>query len=680
MSRILESLPYTPVEPVTENFHGVEVTDPYRWLEDQDSERTRQWINEQTDYARSHLDAIPGRERVRERIAELLAVETIDTPYKIGDRYFFLKRGAQQDQSVICMREAADGQDQVLVDPAAREDGRRTSVRIVSVSPDGKFLAYGVKQGGEDYQAVEILDIDSFKTLSDGLPRGFLGSFAFAADSKSYLYVHEIIDSPRRHYRAAYRHVVGSEASEDREFFFAGEGSHLRLGMRASDDRRYVAHLVIRSEAKTTIDLYTQDLFSGAPARLIAAEMEDPFYPLFAGNKLFVLTNWQAPNRRIIALDPDSPDRVSWHEVVPESTLSIRDFAIRGGRIFVSYVENISTRTDIYDLSSRKVGAISYPGHGTTRLFPNPVDSDELFYTFTSFAYPDAVFSYRVPTGEQRIWSQKKVVFDPASIEVSQVWYSSKDGTNVPMFLVGRRGLQKTGSTPTILTGYGGFGKCVTPQFSAFATSLVERGCLFAVANIRGGSEFGEQWHLDGKRHKRQNAFDDFIAAAEWLIQSGYTVSEKLSIAGGSNGGLLVGAAMTQRPDLFSAVVCLGPIMDMLSYHHFDFAHLWVDEYGSPNDPEDFPYLYAYSPYHRIREGVEYPAVLLISGDADTRCNPLHARKMAARLQAATASDKPILLEYRALRGHMPVLPLTERIEALTDRLAFICDQLGVTV
>src|SRR5216683_4987368 len=241
MSRVLESSPYTLVEPVTENFHGVEVTDPYRWLEDQNSERTRQWIKEQTDYSRAYLDSIPGRERVRKRIAELLAVETIEAPYKIGNRYFFLKRGAQQDQSVICMREGADGEDQILVDPAAREDGRGTSVRIVSVSRDGKFLAYGVKQGGEDYQAVEILNVDSLITLPDGLPRGFLGSFAFAGDSKSYVYVHEIIDSPRRHYRAAYQHVIGSDAGEDRELFFAGESQHIRLGMRVSDDRRYIA-------------------------------------------------------------------------------------------------------------------------------------------------------------------------------------------------------------------------------------------------------------------------------------------------------------------------------------------------------------------------------------------------------------------------------------------------------
>jgi prolyl oligopeptidase len=680
MSLILESPPYTAVEPVTEDFHGIEVTDPYRWLEDQDSERTRRWIKEQTDYARSYLDAIPGREQVQKRIAELLAVETIDAPFKVGNRYFFLKREARQDQSVICMREGAGGRDQVLVDPATRGTGARMVVRIVSVSPDGKLLAYGVREGGEDYQAVEILDVEDLKVLPDGLPRGFLGSLAFADDSKSYYYVHEVIDAQRRHYRAAYRHVIGTEASQDREIFFAGESPYLRLGMRASDDGRYIAHLVVRSEAKTTIDLYAQDVFSGDPAQLIVAGMEDPFYPLFVGRTLIVLTSWQAPNKRLVAIDLDAPGQANWREVVPESALPIKDFAIRGGRIFVSYVENIATRTDVYDLSGRKADAISYPGPGTARLSHNPVDGDEMFYTFNSFTHPDTVYSCRIETGGQTVWSRRKAAFDRASIEVRQVWYPSKDGALVPMFLVGQQNLQPTGEVPTILTGYGGFGKSVTPQFSAFATFLVERGCLFAVANIRGGSELGETWRLNGKRRKRQNAFDDFIAAAEWLIRAGYTTPEKLAIAGASNGGLLVGAALTQRPDLFRAVVCLGPLLDMLGYHRFDFAKMWIDEYGSSDDPEDFPYLYAYSPYHRVQDGVEYPAVLLVSGDADTRCNPLHARKMTARLQAATASDRPILLEYRALRGHMPVLPLTERIEALTDRLAFICDQLGVAV
>lgn len=678
MSTVLSSPPYTTVEPVTEILHGVEVTDPYRWLEDQDSERTRRWLEEQTCYARDVLNSLPGRERVRRRVAELLSVETIGPPYKVGDRYFFLKRDAHQGQPVICMREGANGRDRVLVDPTARGAEGQASVHIVTVSSDGKSLAYGVRHGAEDYQAVEILDVDSLEVLPDGLPRGFLGSFTFAADTKSYYYVHEVIGAPLPHRCAAYQHVIGSDPREDRELFFAGEYPHVKLGMRFSDDRCFVAYVLLRSDTTNTIDLYVQDLSENSPARLIAEGMEEPFYPCFVKDGLLIFTKFQAPNNKIIAINVNSPDRMNWRDAIPESALPIKDFAVRNNLIFVSYVENISTRTDIYDLSGRKIGTIPYPGSGTAKLLQNPVDNDELFYTFNSFVHPDTVFSYRTDTGEQKVWSRKQVAFDPISIEVTQIWYQSKDGTPVPMSLICRKGLTKNKYTPTILTGYGGFGKSVTPQFSAFATFVVEQGCQFAVANIRGGSELGAQWHLDGKRHKRQNAFDDFIAAAEWLIENEFTVPEKLAIAGGSNGGLLIGAALTQRPDLFSAVVCLGPLLDMLRYHRFSVAKSWVDEYGSPDDPEDFPHLYAYSPYHRIREGVEYPAVLIASGNMDTRCDPMHARKMTARLQAATASDKPILLEYRALRGHMPMLPLGERIEALTDRLAFIYDQLAV--
>jgi prolyl oligopeptidase len=310
----------------------------------------------------------------------------------------------------------------------------------------------------------------------------------------------------------------------------------------------------------------------------------------------------------------------------------------------------------------------------------NPVDNDELFYTFSSFVQPETVFRYRISSGEQQIWSQRNIAFDHSSVDIRQVWYSSKDGTRVPMFLLGKSGYRPTGSIPTVLTGYGGFGKTVTPKFSAFATFVVEHGGLFAVANIRGGSEFGEQWRLDGKRQKRQNAFDDFIAAAEWLVRAGYTRPARLAIAGASNGGLLVGAALTQRPNLFGAAICVGPLLDMLRYHSARFADGWIDEYGSAENRDDFPYLYAYSPYQRVRHGVLYPSVLLVSGDADTRCDPMHARKMTARLQAVGSPGRKTLLDYSPLRGHVAALPLSKRIDALTDRLAFLCEQLGLRV
>lgn len=678
MSVVLQSPPCTPIEPNTEVFHGVAVTDPYRWLEDQDSDRTRHWIEEQSNYARAVLDAIPIRGEVRRRVAELLAVEMIGPPYQIGDRYFFVKRVEQQNQPVICMRQGRHGEDHILVDPNVYWADGRMSVHIVSVSSDGKLLAYGVRHGAEDYQIVKILDVTTRKTLPDDLPRGSLGSFIFAADSRSYYYVHEVTGTPNSHRCAAYKHVLGTDPKEDRELFCVGEYPYMKLGMRFSDDRRYVGYIVLRSDTTNRIDLYVQDLFENSLPRLIAEGMEEPFYPWFAKNQLLVVTKFEATNRKIIAIDLASPQRTNWRDVIPESTAPITQFAVRNGFIFVSYVEDISTRTDIFDLTGRKHGSIPYPGKGSASLITNTINNDELFYTFSSFIHPDTVFSYRTNTGEQAIWSERKVASDPSFVEINQVQYQSKDGTFVPMSLIGRRGLSKNKSTPTILTGYGGFGKCLTPQFSAFATFLVEKGCLFAVANVRGGSELGARWHQEGKRQKRQNAFDDFIAAAEWLIDTGFTVPEKLAAVGGSNGGLLVGAAVTQRPELFRAVVCMGPLLDMLSYHRFPITKSWIDEYGSPDDPEDFRCLYGYSPYHNVREGIEWPAVLLVSGDADTRCDPMHARKMTAKLQATTNSNKPILLEYRALRGHMPVLPLSDRIEGLTDRLAFICDQLGV--
>ena len=678
MSVALEDPPYTPVEPVTDIWHGLAVTDPYRWLEDSQSERTRQWLARQTRYARAFFDSFPGRERIRERVAELLSVESIESPCKVGERYFFLKREAQQDQPVICMRDGENGRDEVII----QLEDPRTSVRIIKVSPSGELLAYAVKHGGEDSSEIRLFNVAKRTTLSDGLARGYLSGFAFAADSKSYYYVHEPLNATQPHPLRVCRHFIGSNPLEDREIFAAGENTRTKLGLRISDDGRYLVYVVVRSRERRSIDVYVQDTSFAAPPRLIAENMEDPFFPLIVDRQLIISTKCEAPNKRVIAIDVDSPARENWRELVPESGLPIRDIVVRQRKIFVSYVENLSPRTEIYDLDGTKVGVLPYPPNGTVRLLSNPVDArdDELFYTFSSFVQPETIFRYRIETGEQQIWSQRNIAFDDSSVDVRQVWCCSKDGTRVPMFLIGKRGYLRTGRTPAVLTGYGGFGKSVTPQFSAFATFVVEHGGLFAVANIRGGSEFGEQWHDDGKRQKRQNAFDDFIAAAEWLIDAGYTRPARLAIAGASNGGLLVGAALTQRPNLFCAAICVGPLLDMLRYHSARFADGWIDEYGSAENPDDFPYLYAYSPYQHVRNGGLYPSVLLVSGDADTRCDPMHARKMTARLQAVSGSSRRILLDYSPLRGHVAALPLSERIDALTDRLAFLCEQLGLHV
>jgi prolyl oligopeptidase len=429
-----------------------------------------------------------------------------------------------------------------------------------------------------------------------------------------------------------------------------------------------------------TTDLYIQNLASGASPQLVVKQVVGRFCAFFFRNQLIALTDWKSPKGRIVAIDSDRPQPSNWVEVVPESGVCVRGVAVSDERIFVGYMEDAVTRIEIFDPCGRRCGAIPCPPNGTADLLQGDPNGDAVFYSFTSFSQPPSTYCYHSKTGRQDIWTRDKVPFDGSEVEVEQVRYASKDGTQIPMFLVCQKGRGHSGPSPIFLTGYGGFGSSITPRFTAYATFLMEQGFLFAVANLRGGSEFGEEWHLAGKRHNRQNAFDDFIAAAEWLLARGRAAPGRIAIGGGSNAGLLVGAALTQRPDLFRAVVCLGPLSDMLRYHKFDRGNLWIEEFGCAENESDFRHLQVYSPYHRAEDGVAYPAVMLISGDADTRCNPMHARKMAARLQAATGSGHPILLDYKPTWGHTPVQPLSNRIEALSDRLAFICHELGVSV
>jgi prolyl oligopeptidase len=678
MALTLNPPPTTPTEPVTNILHGVAITDPYRWLEDQKSPRTRHWLEEQSAYTRTYLDAITGRDRIRKRVEELLAVEMISEPWKVGNRYFFLKRGAHQEQPVIMMREGDSDNDISLVDPAARGEGTSTAVRIAGISFDGRVLAYTVRTSGQDCYSVEFLDVDRKETLRDRLPNGFCGGLSFTPDGDGFYYVHRPPSADLRQDHAVRWHAFGTSHDQDRQNFAVGGDSNLNLMMFGSQDGAVLAYIVVRLAASRTMDLYLHDVASGSLPWKIVEKMQGIFAPKFAGKVLVALTDWKAPNYRIVAIDPEFPQHNGWREVVPESHRRIQSFAVAGGLLFVGYVDKGASRVEILGLDGRKHGELPCPDMGTCRILPCRPESDTLFYSFTSFSDPLSIFSYNTHTRQHQVWAKSRVAFEPSSIEIEQVQYRSKDGTTVPMFLVAKKGWRGLRHLPAFLTGYGGFGASVTPQFAAYATFLVERGCLFAVTNVRGGSEFGRQWHDAGKRHNRQNAIDDFIAAAEWLTDRSYTNPNRLAIGGGSNAGLLVAAAATQRPELFRAVICLGPLLDMLRYHQFDSANGWVEEYGSAENAEDFPFLRAYSPYHLIEDGAAYPAILLISGDADTRCNPMHARKMTARLQAANSSEHPILLDYKQRWGHTPVQPLSTRIEALTDRLAFLCHELGV--
>jgi len=670
--------PFSPTEPVTEVLHGVSVTDPYRWLEEQNSPRTRAWLEEQSRYARAYLDNIQGRDRVRRRVREFLAVETYDSLQKSGTRYFFRKRLPDQEQPSIYMREGAEGPDELLLDPAERGTGSHTAVKPLRISADGKLLLYEVKEGGERTGTFEILDIESRETLPDFLPRGYLRGFAFAAERKSFYYVHEALESKRPFYRAAYRHVLGTDPQEDREIFSAGEDPKLRLCLISDESR--LGFLVYRFRDKTLTDLYLQRFAEDSAPACILAGADYSLGPLLARGRILAITDRDAPNLRIVELRPRPQGEPEWVDLIPERDSRIQQWTVSGDHIFVSYLRNAATQISRFTLGGEPIGELPVRSDETIRFIGGSRESDELLFESESFREPIGIFCYRASAGQPTLWTRRTHPFDAENFSHRRVSYPFKDGTQVPMFLVGRKDVLASGCHPTIMTSYGGYGVSMTPQFSVLVAFLMERGCLFALPNIRGGSEFGAEWHKAAKGRNRQTAYDDFLSAAEWLIESGRTTPDKLAIFGGSNSGLLVGAAMTQRPELFRAVICMVPMLDMLRYHLFDNAHVWREEFGTAEDPDDFAALANYSPYHQVRPGTAYPATMIISGDADRNCNPLHARKMTARLQSANTSEHPILLDYSPHRGHSPVLPLGDRIEALTDRLAFLCDQLQLPV
>jgi prolyl oligopeptidase len=672
------SPPVSAIEPVTEILHGVPVSDPYRWLEEQNSPRTRAWISEQTRYARAYLDHLPGRDRIQKRIREFLAVETYDSVQKAGGRYFFRKRLADQEQACIYMREGPNGPDELLVDPAALRQGVHAAVKPLRASRDGRLLFYEIKQGGERTGTFAIVDTESRKTLPDILPRGYLRGLAFAPYWTSFIYVHEALDSSRPFYRCARRHILGTNFSEDEEIFCAGEDPALRLGLVPGEKR--IGFLTSRFGKETRTSFHLKTFEGEGPSACVFADANYTFAPVLAEDRIFALTNRDAPNFRVVELRLRAAQELEWVEVIGETETRIHQWLVSAGGIFVSYVRGSRTRVRLFDLAGKVIREVAGSSTKTIRIAGGSPGSDEAFVETESFTEPITITRYCALSGERSVWSRRKIAFDSAKFAHTREWFRSQDGTSIPIFLAGRREVLAEGRHPVIMTSYGGYGLPMTPQFSVFVAFLMERGCLFALPQIRGGSDFGSAWHEAAKRRKRQTAYDDFLCAAQWLIQSGRTTAERLAIFGGSNSGLLVAAAMTQRPELFRAVVCMVPMLDMLRYHLFDGAHVWQDEFGTAEDPDDFQALAAYSPYHQVRDGVRYPAVLMVSGDADRNCNPLHARKMIARLQGASSSGRPIVLDYSPFRGHSPVLPLSQRVDALTDRMAFLCEQLGLAV
>ena len=665
--------PATRRGDVQDTLHGVTVPDPYRWLEDQDSAETRAWINQQNEYTHKLLDSLPGRNELEKRVSELKRVERIRTPIVRNGRFFYRKRAADQEQYVIYTRQGAAGQEEVLIDPNPMSADHSTNVEIMDVSKDGTLLAYLVRVGGKDESEVHVLNVPTKRDLADVLPARVYFDISFLADGGGLYYSTMLDDGPRVRF-----HKLGTKAEADTDVFGKGYSKEVIVVGDVSEDGRHLILEVLHGSAADKVEIFAQDLKKAGPITPLITDLDARFFGFAVGDELFLQTNYKAPNGRVMVMNMAKPAPANWRQVVPEAETAIDSVALAGGKILVTYVKDATSVVKAFQPDGKLAFDVSLPALGAVYDVQGRWENPVAYFTYASFAIPPTIYGTDMSSGKESIWAQVKAPVDASKFEVKQVWYASKDGTKVPMFLVYAKGLKLDGSNPVLLEGYGGFAINSTPYFNADAIVWAERGGVYALANIRGGGEFGEAWHKSGMLGKKQNVFDDFIAASEWLIQNKYTNPSKLSILGGSNGGLLVGAALTQRPELFRAVICWHPLLDMLRYDQFMEAQFWVSEYGAAKDPEQFKWLYAYSPYQHVTKGVKYPAVLFMTGDGDTRVAPLHARKMAALLQADTGSDHPILLRYELKAGHSGGRSLTQDIGDSVDELSFLFWQLGV--
>ena len=664
--------PPTEVREVVDTLHGVEISDPYRWLEDQEAPETRAWIDAQNAHTDTVLGTLPGREELRAVAASVLERDVVGLPNERGGRYFYSKRRADQDLAVVYVREGLDGADRVLIDPHPMSPDHTTSVALRDISDDGKRVVYEVREGGVDEVTIKVRDVDTGEDLADVLPPARYGEVTLAADGGGLYYEQYGDVTPR-----VMHHAFGTPLADDVQLFGEGyERYQIPVTVVSDDGRWMVVHVIEGSSGPTAI--HVKDLQRDTPFVTAIADGVSESWAGFAGGELFIVTNLNAPNKRVVLADPADPGFERWREVIPErEDVVVETAAALGGRLAVSYLQEVQPRVAIHELDGTHIRDIAFDTVGSVGGGAGRWTSDEAFFTFQTFHVPSTIYRYDIETGEQSVWAAPESPVHAAAYEVTQRRFTSKDGTEVPMFVAHRPDLVLDGRNPTLLTGYGGFNNSMTPAFSPLATTWLESGGVFALANLRGGGEFGEEWHRAGMLESRQNVFDDFIAAAEHLVAEGYASPEHLAIRGGSNGGLLVGAVSNQRPDLFGAVVCTYPLLDMVRYHQFLVASFWVPEYGSSDDPEQFAYIHAYSPYHNVVDGGDYPAALYLSGDGDTRVAPLHARKMAALMQAKNGSDNPILLRYHTQAGHSGGQPVSQQIDEMVDTVSFLLWQVG---
>jgi prolyl oligopeptidase len=674
---------------VVETIFGRTVADPYRWLEQGDSDEVRRWTDEQNARTRRILGGLPGYAQLRAELGRLLAIGTVGIPCvrRVAPghmRCFHTRREGGQNQPVLYVRDSVGGPDRALVDPNAIAPDGTTALDWWSPSNDGCLVAYGLSQGGDEESTLYVRDVETGRDLAEAIDRTRAASIAWLADATGFFYTRypakgSVPHGEEKYHRTVFLHRMGSDPASDAKVF---EGKKMTdsPGIEISPDGRWL--VVSAHESWAQNELFLRDL--RAPGTFLVpltAGARGIFDPVVLDDVVYVRTNDGATRFRLCAIDPERPIRSEWREVIGESADVLDSVTVVGSEIIAKYLSDASSRIVRFSREGARIADVTLPTIGSCTGVSGLWDGSEAFYDFSSFAVAPTVFRLDLATGEAGTWEAVAApMIDPSRYEVERHRATSKDGTKIPMFVVRKRDLDKNGKAPTLVTGYGGFNISVVPSFSRSSYLWLERGGTLVVTNLRGGGEFGEAWHEAGMLGQKQNVFDDAVACAEYVILAGYTDPDHLAVMGGSNGGLLVGALLTQRPDLFRAAVCSVPLLDMLRYHHFRIAKLWISEYGSADDPDQMKWLWAYSPYRLVHEGTAYPAVLFSTAESDSRVDPMHARKMAAALQDATSSDRPILLRVETNAGHGAGKPVSKMVDELSDAYGFLLWQLGEEV
>lgn len=679
--------PSTRTVDQVDDYHGVTVADPYRWLEDLNSEETKAWVAAQNGLTSSYLAAIPARDRIRQRLTELWNYERYDGLFKRGGRYFFLKNDGLQNQSILYTMTSLNDEPRVLLDPNLLSEDGTVALTGLGISEDGRFMAYGLSSSGSDWQEWKVRDLETGQDLPDCLRWIKFTNVSWTSDGRGFFY--NRYDEPEEKskftvptaFQKLFYHRIGTRQSGDLLIYERPDQKDWGFFGSVTEDGRYLIITVWRGNDPKYGVFYKDLADPDAPVVELLNDFDAGY--IFIDNdgpRFWFRTDLDAPRGRVIAIDIQHPERSHWQEIIPEAVETLQNVTLVHNQFITSYLKDACTQVKIFSLDGKYEHEVELPGLGTAVGFEGKRMDNETFYSFTSFTTPTTCYRYDMVKEKSTAFRPPTLNVNPDGFETRQVFYSSKDGTRVPMFLVHKKGLPLDGTNPTILYGYGGFNIPLTPLFIEWVPLWMDLGGVFAMANLRGGSEYGEAWHQAGVRHNKQNVFDDFVAAAEWLITNRYTCSSKLAILGGSNGGLLVGACLTQRPELFGAALPSVGVFDMLRYHQFTIGALCVPEYGSPDNPEEWKTLYAYSPLHNVRPGTAYPATLLTTADHDDRVVPLHSYKFTAALQAVQTDSAPILLRVDTKAGHGVGTPTAKLIEWSVDMLAFLLRPLQIDV